>query len=137
MLQGEAADKNQPRKSPGGAQTQSIHRSLPVKSGQGDPHSISRQQSSWNTATREASHAQLQSFHGAPSHGGALVARSCPALMTPWTVAWQGLYCPWDSPDKNTGVGCHSLLQGIFPTQGLKLYLLHWQADSLLTEPRG
>ena len=26
---------------------------------------------------------------------------------------------PWDSPGKNTGVGCHSLLQGIFPTQGL------------------
>ena len=25
---------------------------------------------------------------------------------------------PWDSPDKNTGVGCHFLLQGIFPTQG-------------------
>ena len=29
-----------------------------------------------------------------------------------------GLLCPWDSPDKDTGVGCHSLLQGIFPTQG-------------------
>ena len=28
--------------------------------------------------------------------------------------------CPWDSPDKNTGEGCHSLLQGIFPTQGSK-----------------
>ena len=74
---------------------------------------------------------------GAPSHGGALVTRSGPALMTPWTVAWQGLFCPWYSLDKNTGVGCHSLLQGIFPTQGLNLYLLHWQADSLLTEPCG
>ena len=29
------------------------------------------------------------------------------------------LLCPWDSPDKNTGVGCYSLFQGIFPTQGL------------------
>ena len=29
------------------------------------------------------------------------------------------LLCPWDSPGKNTGVGCHALLQGIFPTQGL------------------
>ena len=27
--------------------------------------------------------------------------------------------CPWDFPAKNTGVGCHFLLQGIFPTQGL------------------
>ena len=34
------------------------------------------------------------------------------------------LLCPWDSPDKNTRVGSHSLLQGIFPTQGLNL-LLH------------
>ena len=32
---------------------------------------------------------------------------------------------------KNTGVGCHSLLQGIFSTQRLNLHLLHWQADSL------
>ena len=28
------------------------------------------------------------------------------------------LLYPWDSPGKETGVGCHSLLQGIFPTQG-------------------
>ena len=26
---------------------------------------------------------------------------------------------PWNSPEKNIGVGSHSLLQGIFPTQGL------------------
>ena len=26
------------------------------------------------------------------------------------------LLCPWNSPSKNTGVGCHSLLQGMFPT---------------------
>ena len=25
--------------------------------------------------------------------------------------------CPWNSPGKNTGLGCHSLLQGIFPTR--------------------
>ena len=36
-----------------------------------------------------------------------------------------GLYSPWDSPGQNTGVGSHSLLQGIFPTQGLNLGLLH------------
>ena len=41
------------------------------------------------------------------------------------------LLCPWDFPGKNTGVGCHLLLQGIFPTQGLNLPLLYWQADSL------
>ena len=41
---------------------------------------------------------------------------------------------PWDSPSKNTGGSCHSLLWGIFPTQGSNphlLCLLHWQADSL------
>ena len=45
-----------------------------------------------------------------------------------------------DSPDKTTGVGCHALLQEIFPTQGLNLHLLcllHWQADSLPSEPPG
>ena len=31
---------------------------------------------------------------------------------------------PWDSPGKNTGVGCHALLQGIFLTQGSNLHLL-------------
>jgi len=39
-----------------------------------------------------------------------------------------------DSLGKNTGVGCHVLFQGTFPTQGLKPHLfchLHWQAGSL------
>ena len=35
------------------------------------------------------------------------------------------LLCPWDSPGKNTGVGCHALFQEIFPTQGLNLGLPH------------
>ena len=35
------------------------------------------------------------------------------------------LLCPWNSPGKHTGVGCHFLLQGIFPTQGSNLGLLH------------
>ena len=37
------------------------------------------------------------------------------------------LLCPWDFPDKNTGVGCHFLLQGIFLTQGLNPGLWHWR----------
>ena len=40
--------------------------------------------------------------------------------------------CPWDSTGRNTGVGSHFLLQGIFLTQGLNthlLFLLHWQED--------
>ena len=49
-------------------------------------------------------------------------------FVTPWTVTRQAL-CPWDFQGKNTGVGCHSPLQGIFPTQCLNpclLHLLHW-----------
>ena len=37
-------------------------------------------------------------------------------FVTLWIVPTR-LLCPWDSPDKNTGVGCHFLLQGIFLTQ--------------------
>ena len=35
------------------------------------------------------------------------------------------LLCPWNSPGKNTGVGCRFLLQGIFPAQGLNPDLQH------------
>ena len=45
-----------------------------------------------------------------------------------------------DSPGKHTGVGCHALLQRIFPTQGLNLcplHLLRWQAGSLPLAPPG
>ena len=38
---------------------------------------------------------------------------------------------PWNFPGKNTGVGCHFLLQGIFLTQELNPCFLQWQADSL------
>ena len=39
-------------------------------------------------------------------------------FLTQWTIACQASLSR-DSPDKNTGVGCHILFQGIFPTQGL------------------
>ena len=41
---------------------------------------------------------------------------------------------PWNFPGKNTGIVCHSFLQGILLTHALNLYLLHllhWQEDSL------
>ena len=50
--------------------------------------------------------------------------------MQPHGLQPTRLLCPWHSPGKNTGVGCHFLLE-IFPTQGWKqclLRLLHWQA---------
>ena len=45
-------------------------------------------------------------------------------FATPWAVATR-LLCQGDSPGENTGVGRHFLLQGIFPTQGSNLGLLH------------
>ena len=55
------------------------------------------------------------------------------------TYAWpHQLLSPWNSPGKNTGVGCCALLQGIFLTQGSNLHLLHllhWQAGSLPLMP--
>ena len=57
---------------------------------------------------------------------------------TLWTVAHQ---VPLqDSPGKNTGVGCHALLQGIFLTQESNpclFHLLHWQVGSLPLVPPG
>ena len=46
-------------------------------------------------------------------------------LLRPQGLWPARLLCPWHSPGKNTGVGSHFLLQGIFPTQGLNSSLLH------------
>ena len=43
----------------------------------------------------------------------------------PYGLQHAKLLCPWDCPGKNTGVGCHALLQGILPTQGLNPGLRH------------
>ena len=53
-----------------------------------------------------------------------LVAQPCLTLQ-PHGLQTARLFCPWNSPDKNTGVGSHSLLQRIFLTQGSNLGLLH------------
>ena len=47
--------------------------------------------------------------------------------LRPHGLGLTRLLCPWDSPGQNTGVGGHSLLQGIFLTQGLNPGLLHCQ----------
>ena len=57
-----------------------------------------------------------------------LVAKLCPILLP------TRLLCPWG---KNTGVGCHFLLQGIFLIQGSNPHLLHWPADSLPLSHQG
>ena len=61
-------------------------------------------------------------------------AHSCPILCNPIDCSPPGSFvCPWDFPGKNTAVGSHFLLQGIFLTQGSNPRpqgLLHWQVDS-------
>ena len=52
-------------------------------------------------------------------------------------IAASRLLCPWNSLGKNAGVGCHFLLQGLFPTQGSNPCLLHWQVNSLPLSHRG
>ena len=47
------------------------------------------------------------------------------------------LLIPWDFSGKNIGMGCHFLLQGIFPVQGCNPGSPAFPADSLLSEPPG
>ena len=68
--------------------------------------------------------------------GGGLVAKLCPTLCNPGLKPARVL-CLWNSSGKNTGVGCHALLQGTFPTQGSDSCLLPWQVDSLPLSHQG
>ena len=65
-----------------------------------------------------------------------LVAQSCPTLCDPMDCSLPGSSVHGDSPGKNTGVGCHVLLQGILPAWGSNPGLSHCR-DSLLSEPPG
>ena len=55
------------------------------------------------------------------------LAELCPTLCDPMGCSPPGSSVHVDSPGKNTGAGCHVLLQGIFPTQGLNPGLLHFR----------
>ena len=56
------------------------------------------------------------------SHYVTSSSQSCPILCDPQSAR---LLCLWNSPGRNTGVGCQFLLQGIFPTQGSNPGLPH------------
>ena len=70
------------------------------------------------------------------SGGGGLVAKLCPTLGDPMGRNPPGSSVHGIFQARITGVHCHSLLQGIFPTQGLTRSPA-LQVDSLLTEPPG
>ena len=57
------------------------------------------------------------------------VAQNCPILCNPMDCHPPGPSVHEIFPSKNIGLGCHFLLQGIFPTQRLNPHLMHWQLD--------
>ena len=76
----------------------------------------------WHTTSQALSHADWAAQNG-------MCACSVTSLVSdslwPYGLQPASLLCPWDFPGKNTGVGCHFLLQDIFPTQGHNPCLLH------------
>ena len=54
----------------------------------------------------------------------------------PTDCSTPGSFVHGDSPGKNTGMGCHALLQGIFPTQGLNPGFLHCRQILYHLSPR-
>ena len=54
-----------------------------------------------------------------------LVTQWCLTLCNPMDYSPSKLLSPWNFLGRNIGVGCHSLVQGFFPTQGPNLGLLH------------
>ena len=76
------------------------------------------------------------------THSPLVFTQSCSTLCYLMGLQPARLLCPWDSPGRNIGVGCcHSLFQGIFPTQGLNLDLLHcrwilYQLSQYILKPK-
>ena len=63
------------------------------------------------------------------------VTQSCLTLCDPTDCSPPGSSVHGDSPGRNTGVGCHALLQGIFPTQASNPHHLH--CKGILLKPSG
>ena len=66
--------------------------------------------------------------------GSSLVTKSCPTLVTPWTIVHQAPLS-MGFPGKNTGVGCYFLFQGTFP--GIEPQSPALQADSYRLSYKG
>ena len=85
-------------------------------------HSVSKSQTRLNRLSMHAQHCiSFQVVQHKLSVSHSVVSDTLP----PHGLNPARLLCPWNFPGKNTGVGCHALLYGIFPTQGLNPGLLH------------
>ena len=78
----------------------------------------------WTLTRCERSHKRMNVYLRKIVSFSCSVVSSSLRLHELWSTR---LLCPWSSPGKNTGVGCHFLLWGIFPTHGLNLNRLHWR----------
>ena len=105
-----------------------------LEGGHGDPVQYSCLENPMDRGARETtdhSHKELD-MTDACTHAHHLkevqfssVTQSCPTLCDPADCSPTRLLSPWDSPGKNTGLGCHFLLQGIFQMQGSNPGLPH------------
>ena len=82
----------------------------------GKPPVSERRDGEWRSRAATVFKDAVEAYHS-------LVAKLCPTLCDAMDTGEPAR----DSPGKDTGVGCHFLLQGIFWTQGSNLCLLHWQ----------
>ena len=105
----------------------------------GMPANLGTHRSSWCPLQGKNSTAMVVLVPGSP-HMLSSVTQSCPTVCDPMCCSLPDSSVHGMFPGKNTGMGYHFLLQGIFPTKGLNSHvscLLHWQADSLPLAPRG
>ena len=82
----------------------------------------------WGTTVRERYiyiHLQAQHRRSSSKQSKYVSCSVMSDLLQPHGLQPSRFLCPWNSPGKNTGVGCDFLLQGIFLTQGSNLGLLH------------
>ena len=105
-------------------------------------HAHAHAQRWFNTYSRACAHTRIRTHERVPAarthtHQGERLHRSVTSdsLQPHGRRSLAGW--PWDAPGRNTGVGRHALLQGVFPTQGPSLHRPHGEAGALPSEPPG
>ena len=80
----------------------------------------------WRLCIPGSKNQSFKPFSSTPTFPSESICRSVVSdYLQPRGLQLARPLCPWNSPGKNTEVGCHSFLQGIFPTQGSNSGLSH------------